>query len=69
MIGRVRELYFIGRKAEWNNNNSNPTIRIIKSFGCRGNIEVECEALLRENDCMTDDFGDDCTQEMSILRE
>jgi len=42
--------YFIAKFMEWPAYSKNPWIRLEKSIGQRGNIEKECEALLRDND-------------------
>ena len=42
--------YFVAKFLEWPAFSKNPWIKLDSSIGKRGNIEKECEALLREND-------------------
>ena len=44
------DMYFGGTFMKWPSFSKNPHVKITKLIGKSGNIEIECESLLRDND-------------------
>ena len=54
---KIEDLYFIGKYLEWPNYSKLPLIDIEKHIGKMGNIDIEIEILLRENNYFFGDFN------------
>lgn len=61
--------YFIAKFIEWPQYSKNPWIKLDKSIGKKGNIEKECEVLLRENDVYTPDFNEKTLNSLKVFED
>ncbi|EGR29265.1 rnb family protein, putative, partial [Ichthyophthirius multifiliis] len=55
--GQIKDFYVKGTLKNWERNQQNPTILCEDILGSIGDIEIECRALLEENQIISDDFS------------